>query len=245
MREVYDYDFKGWQLTLKKYLGLERITNDSYEFKWGYFSPKFGFSLLFNRGGYFDSRTSFDICLGWGHFNIKFPYKTKLEKGCDLPRYGVTIHNDTFWIYRGGKFDSYIGQTDSKCTTFYLPWFNLEHDNEFHCVQTPDGTWEKETDYDAPNAQKLQIPFVYTLRNGDEQFRIATCYKERRRWHRKWFRFLPAAITEYKVNISFSDEVGERSGSWKGGVTGTSASLEYPEEPMETAFNRFISEKDL
>jgi len=47
--------------------------------KWGYFSPVFGFSLILNRGGYFDQRYSIDINLAWGLLSINLPFKTTCQ----------------------------------------------------------------------------------------------------------------------------------------------------------------------
>lgn len=48
---------------------------------------------------------------------------------------------------------------------------------------------------------------------------------------RPWFPF--RRLSRY-INIDFSDEVGERSGSWKGGVLGCSYEMQRNETPLDT-----------
>jgi hypothetical protein len=76
-------------------------------------------------------------------------------------------------------------------------------------------------------ALTYQYPYTYTLKNGTVQSRTATCTIERRRWHRKWFPLLTRESTV--IDVEFSDEVGERSGSWKGGTIGCSYEIQADE----------------
>ena len=74
-----------------------------------------------------------------------------------------------------------------------------------------------------PDGRKIyEAPYKYTLKNGEVQERIATFYVEEREW--RWRIFHPFAIgpkiISRSISIRFNDEVGERSGSWKGGCTG-------------------------
>jgi hypothetical protein len=73
--------------------------------------------------------------------------------------------------------------------------------------------------------------YVYTLKSGEVQHRKATINAESRTWARFW---LPFTRTRKTIDITFSDEVGERSGSWKGGCVGCSYEMKDQETPLQT-----------
>lgn len=192
------------------------------EGRWGYFSPKFGLKLMLLQGSYFDSRYSLYFCFIWGVFKINLPFKTKLQEGCDTPRYGLDTHNNTLWLYWGGKYNNSIGQMEKEnLSTWDFPFFTYNFDN--HHVKNKEDEWQlvKRGEYSDDIyvwAGVMITPYVYVLKNEETQRVTAKCYKEKRQWHRKWFPFLKMVRTS--IDIAFSDEVGERSGSWKGGVLG-------------------------
>jgi hypothetical protein len=74
-------------------------------------------------------------------------------------------------------------------------------------------------------------PYTYQLRSGVVQDRKATINVETRRWTRFWF---PAVRTSKTINVKFNDEVGERSGSWKGGTIGCGYEMLPSESALET-----------
>ena len=186
MKELYGSELPRWM----KLLGAWRVNTDSIDFKWGYFAPRFGFKLIVNRGGYFDQRYAFSICLIWGVLHIYLPFKTRIPESCDTPRYGFQIHGNTFWIHLGGKMNDWE-QCDSKWITWGLPYF----DNIFDGHDVWNGEWVSAAkgEYSAPYSDGRLIeshPYNYVLKSGETQKRTATIYKERRKWHRKWFPFM-------------------------------------------------------
>lgn len=65
----------------------------------------------------------------------------------------------------------------------------------------------------------LKANYRYILKRGGVQDRIATVSIGRMVWRRKWLGPLfPTVRTS--IDVTFSDEVGEKSGSWKGGCIG-------------------------
>jgi hypothetical protein len=84
-------------------------------------------------------------------------------------------------------------------------------------------------------------PYHYTLKSGKVQERLATVTLEKRQWHRKWFPFLTKESTV--IDVEFNDEVGERSGSWKGGTIGCSYEIR-PNETMFQCLRRMEAERD-
>lgn len=93
-------------------------------------------------------------------------------------------------------------------------------------------------------AKKWEYPFRYTLKNGTIQDRTATIFVERREWRWRWLKLLPWPRKRYTaIDVVFNDEVGERTGTWKGGVTGCSYEMIKGEMPLQT-LRRMERERD-
>lgn len=153
------------------------------------------------------------INLGFGLFSIcfSFPYKGKLvpdDGQCSGPRYGFAFHNDILWIYHGKSTSK---PNDGSRTMFDMPWhWNFKEHEVLSDKETHD--------------------YLYWLKNGLMQERKAEIQAERWLWTRYW---LPWKKERKCINIEFSDEVGERTGSWKGGCTGCSYDMKPNEIPLQ------------
>lgn len=84
------------------------------------------------------------------------------------------------------------------------------------------------------------LDYTYTLRNGTIQNRKATVSIERRTWKMRGWPWKKHVRTS--IEVSFDQEVGEQSGSWKGGVIGTNHDM-LPNETVEQALRRMESER--
>lgn len=222
MKERYEHELSWFE----KLIGVWRVNTDSFDTKWGYFAPRFGFDLTIGRGGYFDQRYSFTICIIWGCLHTKIPFKTKLEEDCEWPEYGVSFFEDSF-IIKYGRESKYIR----------LPFIAMEFDH--HKVIDVNGDWI-DYEYENPLTDTETHDYNYQLSSGEVQNRKATCYKEKRQWHRKWFPMLKIIVES--IDISFSNEVGEQTGSWKGGCTGCGYDL-LPNEDVESCLRRMEKER--
>lgn len=112
-----------------------------------------------------------------------------------------------------------------------------------------DGKWidDKGKDYrqkECPYLDDREIkkyPYTYRLKNGDVQNVTATIHTDLRVWWWKMFHWLPifmSPIIPFKIinkciAVDFSDEVGERSGSWKGGTIGCGYKMKKNETPYQ------------
>lgn len=202
-----------------------------YRFNWGLFYPHWKhFSLRFHPYGYFDARPYLHLCLIWGEFFIYLPF-LKHGKGdeCDGPQYGVYYFENQFWFWWGMK---------KKVVS--MPW----------CPQwvrtsilLKDGSWEHEKKGERKDFWKDEWSekkytevhsYDYRLNSGMVQNRIATVTVEEREWRWRWFTWFPffGSICRAIV-VDFSDEVGERSGSWKGGCMGCGYELKKGETPEQ------------
>lgn len=239
MKETYDHEFNKWQRLFAKLTTMWRINHDSIDFKWGYFAPRFGFELMLHRGGYFDSHYKISFCIIWGMFSISLPFKTSLGEGCSLPKFGIEIHNNTFWLHYGGKYDESFGQVTGKSwITWDLPFFSLVYNG--HWIQSG-GRFVKVPEYKPGEIRINPIPdtelhFLSYRRSPDQvQTRIATCHVSCRQWHRKWFPF--AKLTVHNLEVELDRELGPGTGSWKGGTTGFGIEIK-PNETMLQALRR-------
>jgi hypothetical protein len=57
---------------------------------------------------------------------------------------------------------------------------------------------------------------------------------EEREWRPRWFKWTSLfSKVKRTIDINFNDEVGERTGSWKGGTLGCGYDLLPDETPLE------------
>lgn len=101
------------------------------------------------------------------------------------------------------------------------------------------GSWEEKQphrpDGKEPDGRHREThAYHYMLRSGDVQHVNATISVERREWRLRWLRWTTLfAKVRHSIDVQFSDEVGERSGSWKGGTIGCGYDLRPNETPRE------------
>jgi hypothetical protein len=238
--ERYKHELPKWA----RMLGVTRVNKESIDFSWGYFAPKFCFEAVLHRGGYFDTRYAVSLGLGWGKIHVYLPFRTSLGEGCNLPQYGVAVHNNTLWIYKGGEFDKSIGQCtkNDQWITWDLPFVTQVFrghwilDKKLEWVQegAPDRIADS-YDFKQNDAHVEVHSYEYRLADGTVQHRTAKCTMEYRVWSRKWLPLLQTIRNS--IDIEFSDEVGERSGSWKGGVMGCGFDT-IPGDTIESALRR-------
>jgi hypothetical protein len=158
-----------------------------------------------------DARLWFTFGFGLFSLGFSFPWKWVVpdEYQCSGPTYGFSFFGDLLFIYYGKS----KGTRDDPMKAFNMPWswgVNKEH----KILSEPE-----------------THDFAYMLRNGEFQKRKATIRKESRLWTRYWIPW--RKYYEY-IDIQFDQEVGEKSGSWKGGVLGMSHTMLPGEEPVDT-----------
>lgn len=160
--------------------------------------------------------------------------------------FGLTFH----WGRRRKSFD--------------WPWSFDWHRTSYRMA---DGSWLHELRSDRPGVNKnsrfktngdhwshiydqrkagewrAKYPYTYRLCNGDVQNVTATVtvreYERRRRFLR-WTKI--GAKVSRSIDIDFSEEVGERAGSWKGGCIGCGWDMQ-PGETPEMSLRRMERER--
>jgi len=116
-------------------------------------------------------------------------------------------------------------------------------------IRLADGRWAKQTpsEYSPPFTDGRHVEvhlYRYLMRDGSIQERMATIYAERRTWTRKGLpAWLPGCrMSRTSIEVTFSDGVGERVNSWKGGCIGCAYDLK-PGETMEACLRRMERER--
>ena len=129
--------------------------------------------------------------------------------------------------------------------TFDLPW--SWHTLAFETMMA-DGTWQP-LRYGGESGERVKPyteshPYTYTLKSGDVQKRMANVSKRRHVICWRMFKILgwPRWIKE-SIDIKFDGEVGEGSGSWKGGCIGCSYDLRH-DETMQEALCRMEKDRE-
>jgi len=217
-----------------------------YEGKYIIFYFHRGFDLSFEICGYFDNRPRLNIDLFFFSLTLILPFRNNWTDECDPPKWGIAYHNQTFWIYRGGKGNMHGG---NKWWTFNMPW---SYDWVRTSALRKDGAWENETkgnrkEFYSDKWKEIlwgeTQPYAYALKSGEVQKREAAIKVEEREWRQRWLKWTSlGAKIERTVDIRFDKEVGEETGSWKGGVTGCGYKL-LPNESPAACLKRMESER--
>lgn len=100
----------------------------------------------------------------------------------------------------------------------------------------------KKTDVDVEVARFIDL--VHYTKDGRKQTARIRLAGEEREWRYRWFKWLPWPNIKRRVVDCWSDtELGEKAGSWKGGMMGWSVEWRKGES-MEGAFWRWYKEWD-
>lgn len=218
----------------------------SYDGKWFSFWFSLGFRLSFKICGYFDNRPQININFPGFYLVIKLPFYNSWTSECDPPKWGIAYHNQTFWVYLGGKGN---GNGGNKWWTVQMPW-------TYTWVRTSklkkDGDWVHDTKKTPKRFYQEgwkdilwseTYPYKYVRESGEVQERMATVQVEEREWRMIFLQWTPLfAKVRKSIDVSFNEEVGERTGSWKGGCTGCGWDL-LPNESPRYALNRMEMER--
>lgn len=208
-------------------------TVDWIVFYWGWH-----FDISFEMCGYFDNRPRINLDLIFFSLTFVLPFRNNWTDECDPPKWGIGYHNQTVWIYKGGKGNMNGG---GKWWTFHVPW---QYDWVRTSMLKKDGTWEHEIGGNRKDFYKKEwkdilwmetYPYTYILKSGTIQNRLATVKVSEMEHRQIWLKWTSLGNRIRKsIDIDFSDEVGERTGSWKGGTLGCGYNMKHGELPEQT-----------
>ena len=234
------YSFSEWLYSLRKKRYLPENSDmivDKPLFK--LWKSKI-FNITYSVCGYFRPYPEINISIFGYHFCFVIPFRNKWTDEGDPPQYGIAIHNDIFWIYRGGKGNNHGG---NKWWTWDLPFFTLNHvRHEVECnidgqiKLVPAKSLETTgKDYIPLKDNKLVNIHKYDYTDSYDNMVIPCVYwVEEREWRPKWLTWTSKfkKVRKY-IEIEFSDEVGKKKGSWKGGCIGCSYDMLENETPEQ------------
>lgn len=140
-----------------------------------------------------------------------------------------TIEDDPRWCLSLSREFGLVLQWGGFWKSWYWP-FHAETLESLRLGR--DGTWRQWKYEDRDDDWSESHPYTYVLESGEVQHRTATIRHSRRVHGRHILSRLgwPSRV-EDGIEISFDGEVGEDTGSWKGGCIGCS----YEMQPGETA----------
>lgn len=180
------------------------------------------------------------VRIGIGFLTVcfSFPWRWVVpdEGQCSGPKYGFYFF-DTSLVLEWGKSK---GRRGDPRLHIDLPWA-LHFHKRSELVEGDSYAKGKQGWCEVPKelnhgviATKWTAPYRYARRCGEVQERTATFYAERWEHRYNWIRWLPfPRRIATSISIDFDDEVGERTGSWKGGVLGCGYDLRPGESPLE------------
>ena len=155
------------------------------------------------------------VRLGFGFMTVAcaFPWKWTVpdEGQCSGPRYGFAFFGDKLWLYFG-KDTGRSSLSARRYIAISMPW----------------GWRHRGTNATGPEEAHS---YRYTLSSGEVQERVATIKPEYTLLTRPWFPFKKEIRA---ITIDFNKEVGEQTGSWKGGVMGCGYHMLPGETPLDT-----------
>ncbi len=225
------------------------------EFRWewlfGKFSRNFAITASFGYGED-DRGVCLHICIPW-LFSIYFVVSGIYA--CKECQTGIGIHDSAIWFYPL-PYSMENSSTDPwwrKNYCWHFPW-----DLDWYSTELLDGRGsvfpkdmkvvrrEQKGDgkrglksfsenYENNKALEASVsqrhPYVYMLKSGEVQNRIATVFCSRMTWRARWWPIIPRVKVQTSIDVAFDAEVGEGTGSWKGGCVGSGYNM-LPDETI-------------
>lgn len=191
---------------------------------------EFGAGILVHSGD--DDRGRRMLCLKFWRFSAYIPI--------GITKHEVDINDEPQWsVFGCGEFGLRFHWGHLRKS---YDWPGTAYTIEYQ-QQMPDGSWASVFRHDDQPYTEAH-PYTYVLKSGEVQKCTATVSKRRHILGRRWLSKLgwPATIRE-SIDIAFDDEVGERTGSWKGGTIGCGYDLRRG-ETLEQALHRMERERE-
>lgn len=196
-------------------------------------SKRFGFGLYieFPSDWHEEQRALIVVHLIWPCFYISFPWHRRYpDHGqCSGPTFGFVFTEGTLILYHGNS----TGKANDKSKTFIkMPW-RWRNFGEMQVLNSK-GEWEDMKWSFKGNGDDDRVigkhPYLYRLDSGEVQKRTAEIFIRKMRWWRPWPPFYKF---DKMISVDFDGEVGESTGSWKGGTIG----CDYEMKPGESALD--------
>lgn len=205
--------------------------------------------LLLNFSWWMFLITFTTLIVGIGEIYLHLPFHSGiLDCGDNSRQWGFYIYyygflSETQLVICKGKKSKYIS----------FPW-NLEWYRTSYQTNTGTTVWDNKTsithwlwEHEFKGKRKdfydekwngvlweQTYPYIYILNSGEVQNRLATIKVVEREWRRRWLPFTSLFNQVIRsIDVTFDKEVGERTGSWKGGTVGCGWDLKPNETPYQ------------
>lgn len=214
--------------------------------------------LIFNFSWWLLLLTLTSLTVGVGKIYLMLPFKTGIND-CESPKWGFYIYyhgflSETNLVICKGKKNKYIK------FPWNLEWYRTSYlkKTEGISLELGVGEWEHEftpTKLGGKNKEfwdrdkwkgilwEKTYPYTYVLNSGEIQERQATIKVKEMEWRRRWLMWTPLFNQVIRsIDVEFDKEVGERTGSWKGGTVGCGYEMNFNDTPF-TALCRMERER--
>lgn len=186
-------------------------------------------------------------------FDLYFGIDGVLKSGKETT-WGVAIHNSAFWVYPGNlankssSDDPWYRRNWSWYFPWSLDWHSTDILKETHL--TRESVWREESgqkkDWEerksAEKTASVTWPYAYQLENGTVQHVDAQTHIMRMEWRARWWPIIWRRKISTSISANFSSEVGEGTGSWKGGTVGCGFEM-LPGETLRECLQRMERER--
>lgn len=202
----------------------------------------------------------YEFTTGWSVFALS--YKEAGFDTDSLAYIHISIIWGSLFIYTSQKYKKYNGNYDQEERTWGISYYKYDHSiylqygKKYKFIPMPwvyrfynrsillkDNMWiqklDKNIDIYDDKWNKLKYKeihqYTYKLKNGKIQKTIATIGVYEMEWRMKFLYWTKLFNKKHKyIDINFDKEIGERTGTWKGGVVGTSFKMLDNETPLQT-----------
>ena len=199
-------------------------TEKNYQFSWGEIDNHWTLPRI-TVNDLHDSHSTLVLGLGFASVYVNIPKIASLD-GFGGGAYGWYFSEDAL-VLEWRKHTKFLFYPWA--WKFYKHWVLVKGWQKMIWVEIPNGIFSQDI------ASKDKSPYFYKLKNGTVQARVAEFHVDRREWRMRWLMWLPwPRLVRTSIDVTFNDEVGERSGSWKGGTIGCSYDIKPGERPVRT-----------
>jgi hypothetical protein len=218
--------------------------DDTARIEWGFFKHAGSFSIYLSTGG---GDSDADVCF---HIAIPFIFSIFITianvRRCKNERKtGVSIHSEAIWVHLFDKVmesnssDPWYGKSHCWNFPWQLDWRSteiLQHKAK-EVAEMENPVWI-EAKKDRHKSWSLGFPKALQARQdaeikASEDYDYTYVHVVRMIWKARWWPLIPRMKSRTSIDIRFDQEVGERTGSWKGGCTGCGWDMLQCETPLE------------
>ena len=218
-------------------MGIFKKRGDQYEIKeWyvGWHSWKF--EITYRSRGYDYENAELHISLfGW-HSLFRLPWKHKeMNWHREEKKYGLSVFEKTLYAYWGWRIASWEFPFLTYGSAVRWERYKGSTDAYFYDSMLT-ASWETHP-YKMKYQGGCQNPTTWTFDYTDPyDGAVVPCkyWVEEMEWRPKWLKWTKAfAKTRRYIEVEFSQEMGPRKGSWKGGTLGCGYELLPDEHPTD------------